>query len=407
MRYRRIKCILSCGKANCLLVFVLVLSVLSLTGCWDRTEVNDLATITAAGIDKKGEQSIELSVAVYVPKGGGQDMSSGGGQGMSSGGKAEPLIRSAEGNTIAEAMSRLQAKFPRRLFWGHCKVFIFSEKIAREGIDVHLDFILRAPTVRGQTNMFVSHGKAKDVLKLIPPLERNISDVLTKSATKELALVMEAGKMNTMLANDTKDTATPWIHILPPDPEIDPKTTIPYIVGTAIFRKGKMVGHIDDSGTEGLLWMRKELHWSILTVTFPETRGFVTIRFTKDQSKIVPEIKEDQWTITFKTEAEGQIIQNTTNLDLDTNVNFSTLLEHEVKKKVSRNIMLALNQVQKKMHSDVFGFGEAFHRKYPKEWNEVKDNWKHLYPKVEVKMNIKIYIRNTGNRTGATVFTGK
>ncbi|WP_314003273.1 hypothetical protein [uncultured Paenibacillus sp.] len=67
------------------LILALVLLMFLLTGCWDRTEINDLALITAAGIDKKDEKTIELSVLVFAPKG-----AAGGQSGLGGGGGAAP-----------------------------------------------------------------------------------------------------------------------------------------------------------------------------------------------------------------------------------------------------------------------------------------------------------------------------
>jgi spore germination protein KC len=36
------------------------------------------------------------------------------------------------------------------------------------------------------------------------------------------------------------------------------------------------------------------------------------------------------------------------------------------------------------MKVDIFGFAEAFERKYPKEWNKEKDRWNDIFPKVGV-----------------------
>lgn len=49
-----------------------------LSGCWDRTEITDLAIVTAASIDKKDNNQIELSVQVFIPS---SISSGGGGQG--------------------------------------------------------------------------------------------------------------------------------------------------------------------------------------------------------------------------------------------------------------------------------------------------------------------------------------
>ena len=43
------------------------MSLLCLTGCWDRVEVNDLAIVTGTAIDKKDDE-IELTIQIFRPK---------------------------------------------------------------------------------------------------------------------------------------------------------------------------------------------------------------------------------------------------------------------------------------------------------------------------------------------------
>ncbi len=138
-----------------------------LSGCWDRVEITDLAVVTAAAIDKKDDNQIELSVQVFIPS----SISSGGGQGGSSqgGGGVTTLVRSEKGSNISDALSRLQSKLPRKVFWGHCKVFVFGEKLAKEGVQEQLDFLLRHPQPREKANVYVSKGKAKPILESCRP----------------------------------------------------------------------------------------------------------------------------------------------------------------------------------------------------------------------------------------------
>ena len=59
-----------------LLLLSICVSILFLSGCWDRVEVNDLAIVTATAIDKSDDNQIELSIQIFIPK----SLSSGGGQ---------------------------------------------------------------------------------------------------------------------------------------------------------------------------------------------------------------------------------------------------------------------------------------------------------------------------------------
>ena len=96
------------------------------------------------------------------------------------------MVRSGEGNTIADAMANLQEKLPREVFWGQTKVIIFGEKLAKEGIRVPLDFLTRHKEPRLRAQIFGANGTAKDVLGLHPPLERSPSEVLRELSKSEV-----------------------------------------------------------------------------------------------------------------------------------------------------------------------------------------------------------------------------
>lgn len=43
----------------------IILFLLSLTGCWDRKEINDLAFVIATGVDKGKDDEYKVSVQAF------------------------------------------------------------------------------------------------------------------------------------------------------------------------------------------------------------------------------------------------------------------------------------------------------------------------------------------------------
>ncbi|MBD0379506.1 Ger(x)C family spore germination protein [Paenibacillus sedimenti] len=373
----------------------LISCILLLSGCWDRTEVNDLALVTAAGIDRKTEKRIELSVQVFIPRaaGGGQQAMGGGGSGS-----AQTFIRSAEGVTIVDAMTKLQEKLPRRIFWGHTEVFIIGRKLAEEGIRSHMDFMMRDPQVREGAYVFISEKEAKPILELLPPLERSSSEVLRELAKSKIAMEVTLKDLNARMIGDSEAVGLPWIGKLQAQPGQPEERTIPYITGTAVFKKDKLVGHISDRTTRGVLWLRNEIHAAVVTDTPKEAEGFVSMKLLRAESQLVPKIENGKWTITLRAITEDDIIQNATNLDL-MNPIFLRQLEVHLEEDIQNRVQMALDQVQKKMNADIFDFAEAFHRGYPNEWNKAKERWDEIFPEVEVNFEVKAKVRRPGKST--------
>lgn len=370
------------------------LNVFFLTGCWDRKELNDLAIVTGMGIDEINEKKMELTVQLFIPKVVGSQMMGGG----SSGGEGSAtLIRTGTGATIADALSNLQEKTPRKIFWGHTEVIVFGERVAKNGIKKYLDFLSRHQHSRLRSKVFVSKGEAKEVLNLMPPLERSSSEVLRELANLEALMDVTLRDTLQMLAGESGNAALPMIHILPPMEGKDQLQTIGYINQTAVFKKDKMIGHIDDRLTRGLLWLRNDIENAIITIT-PEKdkeQGKISVKLLLASTELIPVIKNGKWGITVRIMTENDVLLNESQLDLMDPTNIS-MLEKELEKDLESRIKETLEKVQKEMKADIIGFDKAFHQKYPKEWMDVQERWDEIFPSVEVKMDIKSNVRRTG-----------
>ncbi|MCQ6561749.1 Ger(x)C family spore germination protein [Paenibacillus mendelii] len=381
-----------------LLIVSLCITLILLTGCWDRKEVNDLALVMATGIDKKDDKTIELSIQVFIPRAAGGGGGGGGEGGMSGsgGGTEQTLVRSEVGTTIADAMSKLQEKIPRKIFWGHGEVFIIGEKLAREGISEHIDFLLRDPEPRVRADMLVSKGEAKEVLELLPPLERSSAEVLREMAKTRIGIQTTVNDLAQMLAGDSGAAALPWVEILPPNPDKKKQQqTIPYITGTAVFKKDKMVGRINDKVTRGLLWLRNEIKLATVTITPREAEGYVSTRMLSSHTVLIPKINDEKWSITVKIETKNDMLQNTTNLSM-MNPKLLKAIENGLEKDIVNYVQMALTSGQQKYKADIFGFADAFHRKYPKSWNKTKERWDEIFPEIEVNVEVKAKILRSG-----------
>lgn len=366
--------------------FSLLLATLPLTGCWDRTEINDLGIVLAAGIDKKEDKTVELSVQILIPR-----SVSLGGQG--SGGENLTIVRSASGANIADATARLQLRLPRRLFFGHTKVFVFGEKLAKAGIRDQFDFLIRYPEIPTRAYMFVSKKDAKEMLSLTPPLEKYSGEVLREMSILKNNMNVTLKEMQQMFRDESEGANLPLIDTLPLE-SVQNKETVPSITGIAVFKKDKMVGLIEGKVASGIVWIKDKMKTTTITMEPSKTKGFMSAQLLQSHTELIPQIKEGEWIIHVKTVANFRLIQNGT--DLVVSSKYTPKLEKEFERDIDNCIVMSVNQVQKKYKVDIFGFGEAFNRKYPKKWDKVKDRWNEFFPKIKIKTETKVYVRRKG-----------
>ncbi|NGQ94504.1 Ger(x)C family spore germination protein [Brevibacillus sp. SYP-B805] len=381
-----------------LLLLFLCTSVLPIAGCWDRKEINDVLLVSAVGIDKKNDK-IEISIQIVVPKatGGGQQSISGGGGG-GGGGVNPTFVNSATGITIADAIAKLQEQISRKIFWGQMKVLIFGEELAKEGIREHVDYLARHPQSRLRLHVFVSKGKAADILEVLPPLEKSSAESARELALSQFGLNKTMKELLQMLKGEAGAAALPRIEEVPPTTGGEKDHTTVRLNGTAVFKKDKMVGYVNDELTRGILWLRNEIKRATVTIEPSETKGRVSLELIRAKTELIPQIEHGTWKMTLKAVAEDDVVQNATNLDM-LNPSVLKMLQKEAKKDLENRVYLALKKVQKGMKADIFGFAEAFHRKYPKQWAAAKDRWDQIFPNVEVKVDATVYIHRPGVST--------
>ncbi|WHY87741.1 Ger(x)C family spore germination protein [Neobacillus novalis] len=375
------------------LVLLLCLIILLLAGCWDRTEVNDLAIILATGVDISKNKEIELSVQVFIPK-----PAEGGQQGGVSSGStsSQTLVRSAEGVTIADAMSRLQEKLTRRIFWGQNEVLIIGEKLAKKGIGDQIDFWMGHTDPRERADVFVSMDSAKEVLESMPELERDAAKQLSKLVDSQIGVKVTVKDLSEMLTGDSSAAVIPWVaKMSPSNLEVNEGKNIPFIKGSAVLKGDKMVGRLSDKESRGILWPRNEMKSGIITISLKDEKGFVSLNLLRSHNQLIPKISNGNWSIMVKTDTDLEVIQNTTNLNL-LNLKSSKKVKRMVVQEIEERERLTLSKARKKMNADIFGFAGAFHRDYPGTWKRKKNEWSEIFRKVDVTFDTKVNIRRTG-----------
>ena len=144
-----------------LLCLGLVVSVTCLSGCWDRREINELAVVSALGIDKE-DDIWKVTAEIFRPtSGGGNDGNTGGGGGTA---ERQAWVVQGQDYTILGALRDMALKVPRRVYAAHISAIIIGEEMARQGILEFLDLWERDAEARLITKILICRGRAEDVL---------------------------------------------------------------------------------------------------------------------------------------------------------------------------------------------------------------------------------------------------
>lgn len=365
-----------------------------LSGCWDRVELQDLAIITATAIDRLDDGKTRISIQIFIPRAitsgeGGEDPGAG-----------STFVREGIGDNLPDAVAMLQDDVPRRLFWGQCKIYVFGEELAKTGIHEEIDYLVRHPGPRGNSFLYVSEGEAKEILSLVPPLERYSGEALRKLTKVESGTKTTLRDVDIALMGNSESVSMPYIKELEStDQTRKPHETIPVIEGAAILKKGKMVGTLNKEESRGLLWLKNQVKRSTISIQLEGEEGKITMTPTLGKSEFDPLIEGDRWIMKLHIVIRGDIVQNETHLNM-MNEEVITKIEKEYEAVLKERVAETVTKLQEEYQTDAINFARRFHQKYPKEWKKVRAHWDEKFPQVETQINVDATITGVGDIGG-------
>lgn len=370
-----------------------VMTITLLTGCWNRIEINDIAIVTAIGLDLVKGDKLRLSLQVAIPSKLG---STGGGGGES--GKSTIII-SETGATVSEAYRNIQGKLPRRIFFSQSRVLLIGEDLAKKGVSNIIDFHTRYAEPRINSFIMFTKGKASVVINSMPKFESISAEESKELAKLNVGLKIYVRDFWNMLLTDGLEPFAPQFRLEPLEVNTKNKTgKIQAVNGVAVFKKDKLIGWMDAVETRGLLWLRNEVKTGVITIKVPKEDGGgnISTEIFRADTKIVPNLKNGKLKLTINVITELSIIENDSQLTMfDTKVIKD--IQRDIEKEIRDRVQLVVDKMQKEYKSDIFGFGQSVYKKYPKEWNtNYKKNWEQEFAQIEVTIKPKAFVRRVG-----------
>lgn len=384
-------------KAAALLLLVLLTGLLG--GCWSRKEITEVAVVLGTGVDWTADGRIRLTVQIARPT-----AFAGGGE-AAGGGREAPAswVVSAEGKTIEEAERYLAMKVPRDIYWGHSIILVIGEEMAKKGTRMVTNFFQRDRQPRETMWIMVAKGEAKDFLETYSTLAKTSAQAAGFLTRMKTGYTVQVREFAEMLASKGVQPVATRVEVkeagVTPGPgreKESPALKQVELAGVAVFKEDKLIGWLDDYETRGLLWLKGEAMKGVVTVPSPgEPDKAVSFEIRRGSTKVTPEYDGEYLWFDVKVEVEGDMLEQQSREDLAKPEKIKAL-ESEIAGEISRRAAVALEKAQREYGVDIFGFGDAFHRKYKKEWRELKDRWDEEFARAEVYITVEAHVREIG-----------
>ena len=289
-----------------LIFFILITNITTLSGCYDSRGIEDLAYVTALGIDILDNDVLSLTFQISIP---GTSSESGSSQ------SSKTENTTVQCSSIDAGISLVNSYISKQINLSHCKAIIFSEKIASKGLNKYIDTLSNNIEIRPNCNIIISRCSAKDFIENATPsietLTARYYEVALKSSeytgyttSTELATFVNDVKNSFVQASailggintGEKDlTEKPYVGIdgnykanQTPIDDINNIETF----GTAVFHDDKLVGELSGLETICFLLISDKIESCTISVPSPfETESEIDLLIRKSKnSKISVEI---------------------------------------------------------------------------------------------------------------------
>ncbi|MDF2721645.1 MAG: germination protein Ger(x)C family [Paenibacillus sp.] len=388
------------------LAFGLGMLVLTLTGCWDRMELNQIAITSATAIDYKDGQWV-VSYQVVIPSAISAAMSVSGGGAA----KLPVIVYSTQGKTIREAVWKSALESPRLLFFSHTRVVIVSSDAAKQGLSPLIDVYLRNPDSRETVNVLISEGNARSILEQLMQIQIIPGDGIQETMLGEARdmSILPSVKMYNLamdLLGSAKSAIIPEI-LVSGEPAVNSldqlnKTTLSSklrLGRLAVLSKDKLAGWLSRQEALGVSFMRDSI--KMTSFSFPCSEGTKTedsaFRVTKSKTRLKPRLTGDRIEMDIIVEGDGTLLETNCQLELN-KPDVIRKLESQIEKHIAKEIEQSWAAV-KKLGVDIVGFGDSIHRKYPKQWKTLAPHWQSSFKQIKIHPIVDITIKRTGLST--------
>ncbi|WP_274653072.1 Ger(x)C family spore germination protein [Paenibacillus humicola] len=379
---------------------LIVSAALAVTGCWNRKELDTLSIVEAIGIDNLADDRVQVSFQIVKPG----ELKMSGNQGGVSGSSGEDRgvhIVKSSGETVFEAARNATFEADRKLFFSHNKVIVIGERTAERGFAPLVDFLDRDHEAREGSRLFIARGqKASAILEGIHEQEKVPADAI-ENLTRDYFVTSRIAEIKLVDFMKTIDsrTSAPYVPgIAAAERKDDVKKTLK-IDGTAILKNDRLAGWFDGKETRGLLWVEGKVQSGVIIVKSPGSGvKKAALEITRSRSRIESRLVNGRLTIEVQIKEEGNLGEQRSEWVNLTKPDTFKQLEKAQIAVIEGEVHSALTKARA-WKTDIFKFGEAVHRKYPRYWRKAAPKWESIMPEIEVKVKVDAKLRRYGQRT--------
>ena len=143
------------------ILIVIIILISSFSASYNSLNLDNLAFAVAIGIDKSTSNKLKVTFEFIAPSASSE-----------SGGETKPVLNTVECSSITNGINIMNAYLGKKVNLSHCKLIIFSEELAKEGISDEVYSLINEVQIRPSANIVISKCNSKYYIEnSVPSLE--------------------------------------------------------------------------------------------------------------------------------------------------------------------------------------------------------------------------------------------
>ncbi len=387
-----------------------------LTSCNDAVEPEALGYVVAIGIDKASDNQDGYNITIQYAN---PNKISGGSEESGGKGGSESINNiMVEASGIYSAINIANHIISKKFVLSHTKLIVFSDEIAKSGIENFLEAIGRSSDIRPNTYLAVSKGSAEEFLKAVNPesevnpvryytmiFENDYSGFIPQQQSRDFYFYYDSLE---------KDVVMPLCSVKKEEKgnkeenfegyqigqenyvagQINTKSEETQVLGSAVFDGDIKVSELSDVDTEILNMLMGKYKSSYVSYKFSKTPDtpITVLEEQKRKPKIKVKIGKEGIKADIKVFLEADFSSGTAREIVENHLDeFTDEAAEEIKLKI-----LEVLEKTKELNLDLVGFGSFAKRNFLtlKDFEDFK--WKEKYKNIEFDVSVVFEIKRTG-----------
>lgn len=361
----------------------------ALTACWNSKDIQNMAYVTGIGFDYENGKYVTYVQLLNFSNVAKSETNL-------SGKNIPTWIGKGEGTTITQSFNSIYSTAQLRVFWGHVKAIVFSDRFLEDGerLKASYDFVNRYREIRYNIPVYGTREPMREIFAMKSNL--NISPLRTLMESPEMTYSQRSCIMPLygykLVALINEPAGAPLLPSLAIDRKAwteDQEHRPMFKIDGGYFFKGSTAKDwFSEDELQGYRWMQKKLQRSIINIPNDE-RPQAAIVLEDPRTEAHHELRDGQpyYNISIKLNAYvDELRQNLTKKEIE-NMTAQVIqrqIRHTYDKGLARGV-------------DIFNFTECLYRENPRKWREMDEQGERMIkPDSLNTIHVKVNLQHSG-----------